>query len=121
MVTTTSIKEIALNAREEFENRKVDKILYGRYAKIHNLKDFLKKAQGMFPKLNCGLTCVYLQRNLGEGEIVNGKYGMENHTFLLLNKKTVVDITADQYGGPKVYCGPLKYPWILGGEKNVLS
>jgi len=52
-------------------------------------------------------------RNVAEGEIVQGKYQNENHTFLMLEDNQIVDITADQYGGPKVYVGDLKLPWSL--------
>ena len=67
----------------------------------------------MFPNLNCGLATVYLRKLFSDGRIVNGKYKDNNHTFLLLEDSVVVDITSDQYGGPKVYVGPLQSPWSL--------
>ena len=67
----------------------------------------------MFPNLNCGLATVYLRKLFSDGKIVNGKYQNKNHTFLLLEDSVVVDITSDQYGGPKVYVGLLQSPWSL--------
>ena len=105
----------AFEIRKGFEehniNRKALKELYQEYNNIENIDLFLDRAEKMFPKLNCGLTSVYLKNKLG-GRVVNGKYKSQNHTFLLLNKK-IVDITADQYGGPKVYIGPLQKPWSI--------
>lgn len=54
---------------------------------------------------------VYLNHLFSAGEIVNGKFKGNNHTFLLLDQNIVVDITADQYGGPRVYVGEMKLPW----------
>jgi hypothetical protein len=87
--------------------------LYNHYNKdVGNTNLFIKRAKDLFPKLNCGLASVYLQKLLGEGEVIGGKYKDQDHTFLLL-KRMVIDITADQYGGPRVYIGPLKRPWAL--------
>lgn len=123
MIITAGIKEIAEDIRQEFEFCRVDNgllaKLYIKYSNVPDIEDFLKQARESFPKLNCGLATVYLRHRLGEGEIVNGKYGKENHSFLLLNGKTVIDITADQYGGPRVYCGPLKPPWAAPHKQAI--
>ena len=110
------ITVIASKVKADFEagriERKVLKKLYQQYNRINNIDIFLKSAGNMFPELNCGLTSVYLKKIFPDGEIINGKYENNNHTFILLND-FVVDITADQYGGPKVYVGTLKRPWAL--------
>lgn len=117
MLTTISIKRTAGRARQELEKKRVDreflKEIYRRYADVPDVELFVQRAEEMFPNLNCGLASVYLQHRLGEGEVVQGKYDQHDHTFLLLADGTTVDITADQYGGPKVYCGPLRQPWSL--------
>ena len=100
--------------RTDFEKGTVNgpllRKLYKKYnPSIRNLEEFVKEALHIFPNLNCGLTAVYLKHLLG-GDIIKGKFKVHNHTFLVI-KNLVVDITADQYGGPKVYVGPLTYPW----------
>ncbi len=110
------IKEIVLKARMDFEQKKVLKKelikLYNNYNKIKDAERFVDKAIRQFPKLNCGLSSLYLQEKLKTGKVVQGKYGRNNHTFLLVNDK-IIDITADQYGGPYFYIGQLKEPWRL--------
>jgi len=110
-------KNIARKIRKEFEAKKIDtSILKKLYIQYHPVKDihvFINRATIFFPNLNCGIASVYLKHTLGKGSITNGNYNDNSHTFLLLNKKTIIDITADQYGGPKVYVGPLKSPWGL--------
>ncbi|HIH42796.1 TPA: hypothetical protein HA246_04075 [Candidatus Woesearchaeota archaeon] len=120
MLQLNEIKKIAYSARKKFETDKIPinklKKLYLAYNKMPNIKKFLLQAKKLFPKLNCGLATVYLKYMLGSGKIVNGKYKNNNHTFLLLaNKqnKLIIDITADQYEGPKVYVGRIKKPWSL--------
>ncbi len=107
------IRDIAEAIRMKFERRQIPKEelarLYSRYNPQVDGNIFIKEAEKLFPKLNCGLATVYLQKVLG-GEIVNGQFQNHNHTYLLLNGE-VVDITADQYGGPEVYVGELKFPW----------
>jgi hypothetical protein len=117
-----SIHNIAVAVRILFETNQVPKQLlknlYNDYnSDIEDLDLFLERAKELFPSLNCGLTSVYLKDVLKEGKIVNGKYNENNHTFLLIentsNNTIIVDITADQYGGPKVYVGPLQSPWTV--------
>ncbi len=83
------------------------------YNPLEDIGSFIKRSRKLFPRLNCGLATLYLREILEDGTVVQGKYNGKNHTFLLIDGNTVVDITADQYGGPKVYVGPLRKPWIL--------
>ena len=110
-------KRILINIRNQFEKGKVDqqllKKLYTAYNLINKIELFVRKATGFFPNLNCGLATVYIRHVLGKGEVVNGYYEKNSHTFLLLDNNTIADITADQYLGPKVYFGPLRAPWKL--------
>ena len=105
-----------MKARTVFEHKSVNKkilqTLYEKYTTVPDCKQFIERASDLFPKLNCGLASVYLQYLLKKGRIIQGKYGENNHTFLLV-KNTIIDITADQYGGPKIYIGPLQVPWSL--------
>ena len=107
------MQEIVQEARDDFENGLIDQNLlvelYRGYTDVGDTARFVTKAREIFPNGNCGLASLYLKKELG-GEIVQGKYGEHNHTFLLHND-TVIDITADQFGGPKVYVGPLRSPW----------
>ena len=109
------IFDIAGKIRREFEERMIPRdvlvSLYSAYNPKVDVDLFVDEAEKIFPKLNCGLTSVYLQSILG-GEIMRGKFENNNHTFLLLHD-FVVDITADQYGGEKVHVGSLKYPWSM--------
>jgi hypothetical protein len=113
----STIEKIALRARKDFEKGNIDKNelrrLYLNYNPIKNINLFIKKAKKFFPKLNCGLASVYLKKLISDGKIIRGKYLNKNHTFLLLEDKIIVDITSDQYGGPKIYVGPIKYPYFL--------
>ncbi len=116
------LEKIVAETRTLFENRQVNRqllqALYRDYnQKVKNLNLFVKKAEELFPYLNCGLVTVYLKKLLKSGKIINGKYEDKNHTFLLItnpdNMEFIIDITADQYGGPSMYVGPLQAPWTL--------
>lgn len=111
------IIEMAYSARRLFKTGSVydQKLmdLYCQYSPIQDLCVFFSRAKHLFPRLNCGISSVYLKHRLGIGEIIRGAYQGQGHTFLLLDGKTVVDITADQFGGPPVYVGPLCFPWDL--------
>lgn len=100
--------------RREFEgktyNKALLKNLYLAYNPAVEFDSFLEKAEEIFPKGNCGLTAVYLREKLGGGEVVKGFYNGQPHTFLLFESK-VIDITADQFGGPPVYTGGLGNGW----------
>jgi len=107
----------AFETRRNLEQRKIPvrllTNLYKKYNPIKNISKFIEDSKEFFPELNCGIASVYLRHVLQQGEIVIGSYGKEPHTFLLINSETIVDITSDQYGGPKVYIGPIDYPWSL--------
>lgn len=115
MVEPGEIKRKALEVRRRFESGTVDNNklvqLYEEYNPIQDTEGFVRSSKRFFPNLNCGLASLYLRDSLHEGEVVRGKYNGNNHTFLLVDGTTVVDITADQYGGPEIYVGPLRKPW----------
>lgn len=118
MATTISILQIAIDARTLFDNGRIAPAslaaLYKAYnPTVRNPTLFAQRAIGIFPKLNCGLASAYLRRAIGRGIIVRGYYATHSHTFLLVDNNTIVDITADQYGGPRIYVGRLTYPWTL--------
>lgn len=118
-----AIQEAAERAREQFERHEVDarllQTLYATYnPSVGDVARFVQQANELFPRLNCGLATVYLKYILGIGREEQGNFGDEDHTFLLIEddgvkEKTVVDITSDQYSGPRVYVGPLQAPWSL--------
>ena len=111
------IEQMASKVRADFEANIIDeselKSLYQKYNPIDDIDIFMAKAKKMFPNLNCGLASIYLQKLFSNGKIVNGKYKNNNHTFLMLKESIIIDITSDQYGGPRVYVGPLQSPWSL--------
>ncbi|MBU6214561.1 hypothetical protein KGM48_01830 [Patescibacteria group bacterium] len=118
---SVSNKKAAFEARRQFEAGSINQDLlielYRNYTDVGDTARFVSKAKDIFPDGNCGLASLYLQKRLG-GEVTQGKYGEYDHTFLVADK-TVIDITADQFGGPKVYVGPLQPPWSL--IKNVCN
>jgi hypothetical protein len=101
--------------RKQFEeggiNQELLSQLYEDYAQVGDTTKFVSKAKEIFPRGNCGLATLYLRQIIG-GEIIRGAYANQGHTFLMLDKR-IIDITADQFGGPKVYIGPLRSPWAL--------
>lgn len=109
---------IAEEARLKFERgiilHEVLAKLYLAYNPNVEIKSFLKQAKDNFPNGNCGLAATYIKDKLGEGELVRGSYNGQNHTFIYVKgKNRLIDITADQFGGPPVYAGVLKKPWSL--------
>jgi hypothetical protein len=119
----SSLLKMAVLARGQFNEhtlqRDLLKKLYKNYNPDVETESFIDKAAQIFPNLNCGIASVYLKHVLKKGKIVQGSYGSQNHTFLLIDK-TIIDITADQYGGPSVYVGPLKYPWSLKPIRSII-
>jgi len=117
-MSISTIEKTAFETRKQFEIGSIDKQLlidlYRNYANVGDTVRFVNRASDFFPNGNCGLASLYLKNKLG-GEIVQGRYEEHNHTFLIIDK-TVIDVTADQFGGPKVYIGPLKSPWGLKGK-----
>ena len=110
------IKTIAESIRAEFENGTIPlnlvKSLYQSYNPLENIDIFFDEARKLFPKGSCGIASVYLNAQIKGSRIIRGRYNEKKHTFLLVNNN-IVDITADQYGGPKVYIGPIVSPWNL--------
>lgn len=109
------LAEVVAEARASFESATIPNSelehLYSSYAEIDDVASFISRSKSLFPALNCGLASVYLKYKLGRGLIVQGTYDGHSHTFLVYDHDTIIDITADQYGGPAVYVGPLCSPW----------
>ncbi len=107
-------RRVAVQTREALERRTCDPALlahlYGRYNPVSDVQGFVARALDMFPRLCCGLASVYLRQRLGEGAVRCGSYGGALHTFVT-TRGLVLDITADQFGGPEIYVGPLALPW----------
>lgn len=118
MLETSRIMSVAAIARQELASNAVDRELLKDlclpYASSFggNVDHFLDRVQPQFPRGNCGLASIYLKHRLGEGEIKNGRYRGLAHVVLQVSG-LVTDITADQFGGPKIYVGTLKDPWEL--------
>ncbi len=118
MITLEGLKFLAQRARDDFEvgavSRQLLRRLYLDYNReIEDIDGFLDRAARLFPKGNCGLASVYLRHVLGIGEVVKGRYYGKPHTFLLVDVR-ILDITADQFGGPSVYIGDFTQPWSVG-------
>ncbi len=120
LMSITQVKDIVREVREEFELGKIDyQVLAPLYVDYRNGGDvelFLRRAIVFFPAGNSGLASVYLRSVLG-GEVMQGWYREHVHTFLVLEDRIVVDITADQFGGPEVYVGPLRCPYFKRRER----
>lgn len=118
----TRLEEVAWDVRRQFETGEAyTERLMRLYRDIlsHNpygLEDFFRKAKAQFPKRNCGIATVALYDRLGIGEIAKGSsYQGIAHTMLTIggDRGIMVDITADQFGGPKVYVGQIRDPWYI--------
>ncbi len=120
----SEIGRIASEARQDFElgraytQRLGD--IYSEYSGVlaDHVYGFMEMAKLSFPSWNCGLATAYMKDKLQSGEIIRGKYNGSDHTFLLLDNGMIVDVTADQFGGPAVYVGPLKKPWSDSKHEN---
>jgi hypothetical protein len=106
----------AHDTRRAFESGRFDVAIarraYADYAPNIDIDLFLARARSLFPALNCGLCSTYLRAVLRRGTVRCGRYNGERHTVLVVGS-TIVDITADQFGGPAVYVGPLMWPWAF--------
>ena len=111
------LQNIAIRARERFDSQliSIDTLatLYQSYNHLEDVDTFVTRGLRIFPHFCCGLASVYLKAHIGYGQVVYGRYHTDGHSFLLIGKGVIVDITADQYGGPKVYVGSLRSPWSL--------
>lgn len=108
-------KQVLSQVRYLFEQRRIDPALlvqlYMTYNPLAHIEDFIHQSQLLFPKLNCGIASLYLQYVCAEGTLTKGAYRQHPHTFLMFDKGIIADITADQFGGPRIYLGHLKSPW----------
>ena len=118
-MSVDKIYDAAVLAREGFERQTLDRdVLWLRYCRWNPSaydedKDFfLDLAAQSFPVGNCGLASAYLweEVSIGDGQPKSVFYRGEGHT-VLLGRIAMVDITADQFGGPRVYIGPMVSPW----------
>lgn len=111
------LQSTAEDVRRAFETGGIDETLladlYRDYTDVGDTMLFVKRVLESFPHLACGAATLYLRHRLGSGAVIQGRYGEEDHTFFQMDDGTVVDITADQYGGPKTYVGKLRSPWSL--------
>jgi hypothetical protein len=118
MTLHTRLFCIAWRARLDFESGRTPpdllKRLYGAYnpsvGKVHS---FVACARKLFPHLNCGVASVYLQHVLGMGSVVTGAFAGQLHSFLLYHHNLVIDITADQFGGPRLLRWRAAVPVVL--------
>lgn len=83
---------------------------YRAYTSMADIELFLRRARALFPALNCGLCSAYLRSVLGRGSIVRTTYNGHPHTVLAIDS-VIVDITADQFGGPPIYVGAAMPLW----------
>lgn len=115
--TMKEIENTVIRVRAHFTKKELDypvlTTLYQKYNPQENIELFITRSKELFPFLNCGLASLYLQHIFGKGSIINGSYKGYKHTFLLLSKNLIVDITADQFGGPPYYIGSIIEPWDL--------
>jgi hypothetical protein len=117
---------VAKATRRDFEAKRIDIAhavdLYARYTEVGDTERFVTRALDGFPSLCCGVACLVLRDRLGGGRIINGSYRRYGHTFLLVDAM-VIDITADQFGGPGVHVATMRWPWstrrILHGFESV--
>ncbi len=109
-------------ARRDFESGVISPrllvSLFEVYSPGPGAEDIVRGALRQFPMFGCGVASVYLQHELQEGEVVDGAYINPHgralpHTALVIESLVLVDITADQNGGPEVYVGPVESPWLF--------
>ncbi|HMH31329.1 MAG TPA: hypothetical protein VK534_02545 [Methylomirabilota bacterium] len=117
MIEHAEILEVAKQARGDFEAGSIDRDLlselYLEYnPKVRDIDLLLEHAAKLFPSWNCGLASVYVRHLLGDGIPKVGKFRGMGHTVLVLDAR-IADITADQFGGPKIYVGSVIEPWEL--------
>lgn len=110
-----ALSDTAHRARTALARGAVDRELlaklYQAYNPLEDIDLFIDRSLQLFPALSCGVASVYLQNLVGGGEIVRGSYRGINHTFYRAPCGRIVDITADQFGGPQIYVGSLEAPW----------
>lgn len=121
--TFESVFQIARQARTDLESGAVSQDLlaelYSDYCSDIDVTLFLEGAAQIFPVGNCGIASVYLRHLLHVGEPIFGSYNEHGHTIWHLGKNMIADITCDQFGGPKVYVGPLVKPWSFDPPEEI--
>jgi hypothetical protein len=105
-----------IEVRAAFETGTYDEDIavaaYQADAPVPDIELFLRRARVLFPALNCGLCSAYLRAVLGFGSMARTRYNGHPHTVLAVDN-VIIDITADQFGGPPTYVGAVQPPWIL--------
>lgn len=120
-MSDTDLVKVAKKVRKNFESgivftKELGELYVAYNHEVGDIDLFLESARVLFPRLNCGLASVALQKELGFGEVVTGFYGSNKHTFLQVSPTRMVCITSDQYGGPSVYVGTISTPWMLNKD-----
>ena len=119
--TIEELLPYAAEARKRFEQRSIPlnflEELYTAYNPVPDIKTFIAQAMKHFPRGSCGVAGTYLQRIIGRGTITQGTFNDEPHTVLRLDD-LIIDITADQYNGPRIYVGPITPPWTIPTPKH---
>ncbi len=105
---------IAQESRRIFERKEVDLThlteLYMRFFRKKNAEDMISFSIEMFPNTCCYVATLFLKEQLKGSRYISGGYKRFNHDFLEYRGR-ILDITADQFGGPRIYVGPLVLPW----------
>lgn len=124
----TDLAHLAKEVREEFTSRTIAPATLFEIITLHSphilaglQKQIALKACGSiincFPAYSCDGAAAVLRERAGYGEIITGSYTRyECHAFLgigatALGMDTIVDITADQFGGPEIFVGQIVPPW----------
>ncbi len=121
--TIEEIAEMAVDTRLELINRSVDMrllaILHKQHFPLHQIRDILPQILQDFPQNNSTIATSYLQFIMG-GDVTRGQYEHHPHFYLTLPRNVIVDITADQFGGPEVFVGKIRSPWqdMIGRKGN---
>lgn len=116
IMNNQEILEIATATRRSFEDGSLDYELLAErfqqwFPKNNDPKYYAELTKTEFPAGCCGPASAYLRSEIGKGDITYGSYQNMGHLVLKISKKEIVDITADQFGGPAIYVGSLQYPW----------
>ena len=113
------LERVVQTARSDFLHDQVPYVeLHPLLANRHpglEVSPYMLLVRDKFPKASCYLAAEYLLYLTGEGEVVYGGYEtptkIRAHAYLRIGE-TIADITADQFGGPETYVGPLVRPWL---------
>ena len=125
MGTIEKVRGAALQARSDFEKCIVSKDLMRELsissdpALQHVFDRYFDDTIQKFPRGNCRLAAIYLKHLAGFGHVAEGTYGGNYHRFWAGEEgELIADITADQFGGPKVYVGRVVAPWSINLERS---